>query len=272
LAIGFTGFALGLSEGIKNLNKWLKMDIIDLASLGIMLFGVFLGSVSGLALLHGFAATGRTRFTIYSGWKCRLLGRCCVGFLFGWHYFMLFLWMFLAPLLIIPLIFMGIFFGVCQVKVVKQLGKTCIKFDEYGIGDLVSEEEVCGDDLILFCEAITGATPYFAAAFVGGLFIVVGVFHMMFVLTANYAHIHDQRKVAKASECSVCRTCCTVKDPDRYEDCFPEPPVEEVQLAMQEKLKLSAGDPEGGAHPHNHPTWEYVYDYEKTPILLGKKY
>ena len=52
--------------------------------------------------------------------------------LFGWHYFMLFLWMFLAPLLIIPLIFMGIFFGVCQVKVVKQLGKTCIKFDEYG--------------------------------------------------------------------------------------------------------------------------------------------
>lgn len=95
---------------------------------------------------------------------------------------------------------------------------------------------------------------------------------MMFVLTANYAHIHDQRKVAKASECSVCRTCCTVKDPDRYEDCFPEPPVEEVQLAMQEKLKLSAGDPEGGAHPHNHPTWEYVYDYEKTPILLGKKY
>ena len=28
LAIGFTGFALGLSEGVKNLNKFLKMDIV----------------------------------------------------------------------------------------------------------------------------------------------------------------------------------------------------------------------------------------------------
>lgn len=45
---------------------------------------------------------------------------------------MLFLWLFLAPLMLIPLIFMGIFFGVCQVKVVKQLGKTCIKFEDYG--------------------------------------------------------------------------------------------------------------------------------------------
>ena len=48
--------------------------------------------------------------------------------------------------------------------------------------------------------------------------------------------------------------------------------MEEVQLAMEEKLKLNCGDPEGGAHPHNHPTWEYVYDYEKTPAMLGKKY
>lgn len=97
-------------------------------------------------------------------------------------------------------------------------------------------------------------------------------FHMMFVLTANYAHIHDHRTRPKASECSTCRTCCTVKDPGRYEECFPEPPVEEVQLAMEEKLKLTAGDPEGGAHPHNHPHWEYVYDYQKTPAMLGKKY
>ena len=63
-----------------------------------------------------------------------------------------------------------------------------------------------------------------------------------------------------------------IKDPERYEECFPEPPVEEVQLAMEEKLKLNSGDPEGGAHPHNHPNWEYVYDYEKTPAMLGKKY
>ena len=45
---------------------------------------------------------------------------------------MLFLWLFLSPLMLIPLIFMGIFFGVCQVKVVKQLGKTCIRFEDYG--------------------------------------------------------------------------------------------------------------------------------------------
>ena len=95
---------------------------------------------------------------------------------------------------------------------------------------------------------------------------------MLFVLTANYAHVHDQRRVEKASECSTCRTCCTVKDPDRYEDCFPEPLVEEVQLALQEKLKIDAGDPEGGAHPHNHPKWNYVYDFEKAPLMPGKKY
>ena len=28
LGLGFTGFALGLSEGVNNLNKWLKMDIV----------------------------------------------------------------------------------------------------------------------------------------------------------------------------------------------------------------------------------------------------
>ena len=66
---------------MKYCNDGLIIDIYsDLASLGIMLFGVFLGSVSGLALLHGFAATGRTRFTIYRGWKCRLLGRWCICF------------------------------------------------------------------------------------------------------------------------------------------------------------------------------------------------
>ena len=48
--------------------------------------------------------------------------------------------------------------------------------------------------------------------------------------------------------------------------------MEEVQLAMEEKLKLNAGDPEGGAHPHHHPHWEYVYDYEKAPAMPGKKY
>ncbi|KAJ7356179.1 Neuronal membrane glycoprotein M6-b [Desmophyllum pertusum] len=223
LALGFTGFALGLSEGVANLNKWLKMDIVDLASLGIMVLGIFFGSISGLALFHGFAATGRTRFNCCGGWKRRFVARCCIGMLFGWHYFMFFLWMFIAPILIIPLIFMGIFFGVCQVKLVKQLGKTCIKFSDYGLDDIVNTEEVCGDELTVFCEAMTGATPYFAAAFVGGLFIVVGMFHMMFVLTANYAHVHDHRTRPKASEWSTYKKCCAVKDPDRYEECFPEP-------------------------------------------------
>ncbi|XP_068700822.1 neuronal membrane glycoprotein M6-a-like [Montipora foliosa] len=272
LGLGFTGFGLGLAFGVKNLNIWLQMDIASLASLGLLLFGAFLGSFAGMALLIGFASTGRTRFTCCKGWKCRLLGRCCVAGLFAWHYGALFIWILCAPLLIIPVIFMGIFFGVCQVKVVKQLGKTCINFEEYGLGDLVSQKEICGHDLTVFCEAMTGATPYFAVAFVGGMFIVVGTFHILFVLTANYAHIHDQRKVDKASECSTCRTCCTVKEPDRYEECFPEPPVEKVDLAMQDKLKLNAGDPEGRAHPHNHPHWEYVYDYEKSAEILGKKY
>jgi len=35
---------------------------------------------------------------------------------------------------------------------------------------------------------------------------------------------------------------------------------------MQDKLKLNAGDPEGGAQPHNHPTWE------KSTVILSKKY
>lgn len=52
----------------------------DLASLGIMLLGIFFGGLSGLALLHGFAATGRTRFNCCGGYKRRLLGRCCIGF------------------------------------------------------------------------------------------------------------------------------------------------------------------------------------------------
>lgn len=77
-------------------------------------------------------------------------------------------------------------------------------FLKTGLDDLVSTEEVCGDDLLVFCEAVsclvfmcsrsslfvvylfpclfplqmTGATPFFAAAFVGGLFIVVGVVSM----------------------------------------------------------------------------------------------
>ena len=75
----------------------------------------------------------------------------------------------------------------------------------------------------------------------------------------------------KASECSTCRTYCRVKEADRYEDCFPEPPVEEVELAMQDKVKLNAGDPEGGAHPHNHPTWEYWYGYDQSTVIRGKK-
>ena len=52
----------------------------ELASLGIMLLGIFFGGLSGLALLHGFAATGRTRFNCCGGYKRRLLGRCCIGF------------------------------------------------------------------------------------------------------------------------------------------------------------------------------------------------
>ena len=51
----------------------------SLASLGLLLFSAFLGSFAGLALLIGCASTGRTRFTCCKGWKCRLLGRCCVA-------------------------------------------------------------------------------------------------------------------------------------------------------------------------------------------------
>ena len=75
----------------------------------------------------------------------------------------------------------------------------------------------------------------------------------------------------KASECSTCRTCCRAKDPDHCDNCFPEPPVEEVELARQDKLKLNERDPEGGVNPHNHPTWEYVYDYDKSIVILGKE-
>lgn len=53
--------------------------------------------------------------------------------LIGWHYLMWVIWTFLIPVFIIPVIFMGIFYGVCAIKVTKQLGKTCIFFEEYGM-------------------------------------------------------------------------------------------------------------------------------------------
>lgn len=42
------------------------------------------------------------------------------------------IWTIIGPLLLFPVIFMGIGFAVCQVKLVKQIGKTCIEFKEYG--------------------------------------------------------------------------------------------------------------------------------------------
>lgn len=44
-----------------------------------MVLGIFFGSISGLALFHGFAATGRTRFNCCGGWKRRFVARCCIG-------------------------------------------------------------------------------------------------------------------------------------------------------------------------------------------------
>lgn len=43
------------------------------------------------------------------------------------------IWTFLIPIFIIPVIFMAIFYGVCAIKITKQLGKTCIFFEEYGM-------------------------------------------------------------------------------------------------------------------------------------------
>ena len=52
--------------------------------------------------------------------------------------------------------------------------------------------------------------------------------HILFVLTANYAHIKDHRWRRKPSEWSTCKRCCTLDDPDKYEECWPESEVEEI--------------------------------------------
>lgn len=38
----------------------------------------------------------------------------------------------MIPVFIIPVVFMAIFYGVCAIKITKQMGKTCILFKEYG--------------------------------------------------------------------------------------------------------------------------------------------
>ncbi|XP_048589595.1 uncharacterized protein LOC116604577 [Nematostella vectensis] len=273
LALGYTGFALGLYEGVFHLNKFLKMDMIGMARMGIMALGLFLGGMSGLAVLNGIAATGRTRYNVYSGWKSKLTGRCCIILLFGWHGLVWLIWTIMGPLLLFPVIVMGIAFAVCQVKLVKQLGKTCIEFKEYGIDDIVKMDVLCGHDLIEFCGAMTGATPYFVAAFVGGIFIIIGVMIMLLALAVNVILVHKHRKETRPSEISTCRVCCNIRDPEKYDDCWPEPPVEEVQLSMRQKLLKDKGDKAGFEHnPHGQEKWSYVYDYHREPKPAGKRY
>lgn len=94
----------------------------------------------------------------------------------------------------------------------------------------------------------------------------------MFVLIVNYVYVYDYRRRFKVLECFICWICCIVKDLDCYEQCFLEFLVEEVQLVLEEKLKLNVGDFEGGVYFYNYFYWEYVYDYEKILVIFGKKY
>lgn len=95
---------------------------------------------------------------------------------------------------------------------------------------------------------------------------------MALVLAANYVHVKNHRKREVESECSTCRKCCQVPDPEFYDECWPEPPVEEVQLSMREKLKLNHGDLDGKPNPHNQETWTYMYDFDKDAGKALKKY
>jgi len=64
-----------------------------------------------------------------------------------------------------------------------------------------------------------------------------------------------------------------VEDPEKYDDCWPEPPVEEVPISMREKLLLNKrkqADEE--PNPHGQQEWTYVYDFENETEILGKKY
>ncbi|KXJ22903.1 neuronal membrane glycoprotein M6-a [Exaiptasia diaphana] len=273
LIIGYTGFSVGLYEAVFHLNKWLKMDVITNTRKYIMYLGIFLGSLSGLALLHGFAATGRTRYTFYSGWKSKCCGRCCILSLFFGHSLIWLIWTIIGPVLLFPLIFMGIGFAVCQVKLVKQLGKTCIEFEEYGVADLVNVDKVCGYELAEFCSGISPATPYFAVTFVGAIFIIIGVFIMLVALIVNLLQVHKHQKENLPSEWSTCKACCRVEDPEKYDDCWPEPPVEEVQVSMREKLRLNQKtQEEDEPNPHGQQEWSYIYDFEKETAYVGKKY
>ncbi|KAK3696702.1 hypothetical protein QZH41_013067 [Actinostola sp. cb2023] len=245
----------------------------DTAKMGIMALGIFLGSMSGLALLNGIAATGRTRFSIYTGWKSKCCGRCCILMLFGWHAIVWLIWTIIGPILLFPLIFMGIGFAVCQVKLVKQLGKTCIDFDEYGVADLVNVDKVCGYELAEFCSGISPATPYFAVTFVGAIFIIFGVFIMLIALIVNLLQVHKHIKAELPSEWSTCKACCDVEDPDKYDDCWPEPPVEEVPISMREKLQRNHVTHDGNEpNPHGQAGWSYIYDFEQETEIIGKRY
>ena len=43
-------------------------------------FGIAMGVLTGIALLIGCLATGRTRFNACGAWKTRFTGRCCIIF------------------------------------------------------------------------------------------------------------------------------------------------------------------------------------------------
>jgi hypothetical protein len=96
---------------------------------------------------------------------------------------------------------------------------------------------------------------------------------MLLALVINFVIVHKHIKELKPSEYSTCKACCYVADPEKYDECFPEPEVEEVQLSMREKLKLNHVTHDGDQHnPHGQEEWSYIYDFDKEPKPAGKRY
>lgn len=273
VGIGFFLFSFGLVKAFTHLNTWLKMDALAMAAKFAMYFGIAMGVFSGFGLLIGCLATGRTRFNVCGAWKTRFVGRCCVIMLIGWHYLMWVVWTFLIPIFIIPVIFMAIFYGVCAIKITKQLGKTCIFFEEYALDDVFGVKEVCGNELIVFCTAMSNATPYFIFCFVGTIFVVIGVVNMMLTLAANYAHIKDHRTRPKQSELSVGRKCCLVEDPEEYFTTDDEEEVTEQLITLETKLKKYNEGFEVNKKGHIEHGWNYMsHSSSDEKLIIGKKY
>ena len=96
---------------------------------------------------------------------------------------------------------------------------------------------------------------------------------MLVALIVNLLQVHKHQKENLPSEWSTCKACCRVEDPEKYDDCWPEPPVEEVQVSMREKLRLNQKtQEEDEPNPHGQQEWSYIYDFEKETAYVGKKY